>query len=148
MSGPPPGGGPGFGAPPGAMMQAPGGAPMMGGGGGGAMMGGGPPGTIRNPVMVLLISYFCCFYYGLFQCMKAEEELNKFTGKNQGGSILWLLFPLIPALSMPKLIGEARQKAGGPTQGDGSLIMYILIAPYALIKDANDIWQAMGVKPS
>jgi len=27
-----------------------------------------------------------------------------------------MLFPLIPALSMPKLIAEARQKAGTPKQ--------------------------------
>ena len=121
---------------------------MAGPVGGGPMQGGGPPGTLRNPTMVLLVTYFCCVYYGLFQCMKVEEELNKFTGKGSGGSILWLLFPLIPALAMPKLIGEARQKAGTQTQGDGSLIMYILIAPYALLKDANEVWEAQGVKPA
>lgn len=124
----PPGGG-GYGAPGGGMAPAgPGGL--------------GPKGTVRNPVQVTLISMFCCFYYGLFQCMKAEEEVNKFLGKSEGGSILWMLFPLIPALSMPKLIAEARAKAGTPTQGEGSLIMYIFLPYYAFTKDVNELWGA------
>ena len=121
-----------------------GGAPMMQMGGG----GGGAPGTIRNPVMLAAISYMCCPWYGLWQCMKVEEELNRYLGKNQGGSILWFLFALIPILSMPKLIAEARAKAGTPAQGEGNLIMYILIGIYAFPKDANDIWEHLGVRPS
>lgn len=109
---------------------------MMGPGGG----GGGSVGTVRNPMMVLLITWFCCIYYGFWQCMKAEEEVNRYLGKTEGGSILWLLFPLIPCLSMPKLIAEARQKAGTPTQGEGSLIGYIFLAPYLFIKDVNELW--------
>jgi hypothetical protein len=121
---------------------------MQGPGGPGPMQQGGPPGTIRNPVVNTLITFMCCPYYGLFQCMKVEEELNRFVGKNSGGSILWFLFALIPILSMPKLIGEARAKAGTPTQGDGSLIMYLLLWPFAVPKDANEIWEHLGVKPS
>ncbi len=122
----PPGGG-GYGAPGGGMAPAgPGGL--------------GPKGTVRNPVQVTLIALFCCFYSGLGQCMKAEEEVNKVLGKSEGGSILWMLFPLIPALSMPKLIAEARAKAGTPTQGEGSLIMYIFLPYYAFTKDVNELW--------
>ena len=126
---------PGYGPPGGGGYGAPGGGMAPAGPG-----GLGPKGTARNPVTVTLISLFCCFYYGLFQCMKAEEEVNKFLGKSEGGSILWMLFPLIPVLSMPKLIAEARAKAGTPTQGEGSLIMYFLLAPYAFIKDVNELW--------
>jgi hypothetical protein len=137
MGGPPPGGGfgapaatgapAGFGAPPGGPMVPAGGAAIAG------------AGAARNPTTITLISMFCCFYYGLFQCMKTEEDLNKFLGKSGGGNILWMLFPLIPALSMPKLISEARARAGTATQGEGSLIMYILLPYYAFIKDANEV---------
>jgi hypothetical protein len=126
---------PGYGPPGGGGYGAPGGGMAPAGPG-----GLGPKGTVRNPTTVTLISMFCCFYYGLFQCMKAEEEVNKFLGKSEGGSILWMLFPLIPALSMPKLIAEARAKAGTPTQGEGSLIMYIILPYYAFTKDVNELW--------
>ena len=108
----------------------PGSAPLVAGAGAAAA---------RNPTTITLISVFCCFYYGLFQCMKTEEELNNFLGKSAGGNILWMLFPLIPALSMPKLMAEARARAGTPAQGEGSLIMYILLPYYAFIKDANEV---------
>lgn len=124
-------------APAGPMgMQAP-----PGGGGAGA------PGQIRNPMIATLAWFLCCFpYLGLFWCMKAEEELNRFLGKPGGGSILWLLFPLIPALAMPKLVAEARQRAGTQTQGEGSLIGYIFFPSYLLLKDVNEVWTAMGVQ--
>jgi len=112
------------------------------------MQSGGPPGAIRNPVMVAAISYMCCFLYGLHQLKEIEGELNRYLGKGQGGSIMWYLFALLPLLSMPKLIGEARAKAGTPTQGDGSLIMYLLLGIYMIPKDANEIWEQLGVKPT
>ena len=128
-----------------------GGGMMMQGGAPGAMAAG-PIGTVRNATTITLVSILLSMcggvYYGLFQCMKVEEELNRFLGKGSGGSILWLLFPLIPALSAGKLIGEARQKAGTPTQGDGSLIMYILLPYYSFVNDANEVWTAAGVKPA
>lgn len=96
----------------------------------------------------LLISMFCCPYFGLFQCMKAEEELNAFLGKGGGGNILWLFFPLIPVLSITKLVAEARAKAGIATQGEPNMIGYFFVAPYLLLKDANEIWESQGVKPS
>ena len=145
MGGPQPGYG---GPPPGGAMVPMGGAPMaqMGGGGGG-MAGGGPPGTIRSEVMIAAISYMCCAFYGLHQLKEIEGELNRYLGKSEGGSILWYLFALVPLLSMPKLIGEARAKAGTPTQGEGSLIMYLLLGIYMIPKDANEIWKQLGVQP-
>ncbi len=109
------------------------------------MQSGGPPGTIRNPVMVFLISYICCFY-GMMQLRAIEGELKAYLGKGNEGSIMWFIFPLIPLLSMPALIGEARQKSGCPTQGNGSLIMYWLLGLYFVPKDANEIWETLGVK--
>lgn len=111
------------------------------------MQSGGPLGTIRNPIMVFLISNICCFY-GLMQGKAIEAELKAYLGKPDGGSIMWFLFPLIPLLSMPALIGEARAKAGTPTQGNGSLFMYWLLGLYFIPKDANEIWEHLGVKAS
>ncbi len=114
---------------------------------GAAAMSGGAVGQIRNPVMVFLIGYICVFY-GLLQMRAIEGELNRFLGKGQDGSIMWFLFPLLPLLGMGKLIGEARAKAGTATQGDGSFIMYWLVGFYFITKDANEIWEKLGAKPS
>jgi hypothetical protein len=134
----------GYGAPPGAPGFGPGygGGFPPGGGGGGPIQGPGPRGEVRNPMMVLLVSLFCCPWYGLWQCMKAEEEVNRFLGKSEGGSILWLLFPLIPALSAPKLIAEARARASTPTQGEGNILLYIFVPYYSFIADVNELWGA------
>jgi hypothetical protein len=93
-------------------------------------------------MMILLISLFCCPWYGLWQCMKAEEEVNRFLGKSEGGSILWLLFPLLPALSAPKLIAEARARAGTQSQGEGNILLYIFVPYYSFIGDVNELWGA------
>lgn len=127
-------------------MPAMGGAAMvpMGAGGG----GGEPLGVIRNPVLVALISYLCCPWYGIYQLYQIEGELNRYLGKSQGASILWFLFALIPLLSMPKLIGEARAKAGTATQGDGGLLGYLFLGFFLIPKDANEIWERLGVQPT
>jgi hypothetical protein len=105
-----------------------------------------PIGTPRNPVTVLLLSSFC-LWVGLNQLRQIETDLNRFVGKNEPGSILWLLFPLIPLLAMPKLIAAARARAGTATQGEPSLPLYLFLGPYALPKDANEIWAAAGSRP-
>ena len=110
---------------------------------------GGPPGQIRNPIMVLLITAMCgCLPYGMYQCMKIQEELNRYLGKNEGGSVMWFLFPLLPTLAMPKLIAEARAKAGTATQGEPGLLGYLFLGFYLFPKDANEIWERLGVRAS
>jgi hypothetical protein len=105
-----------------------------------------PNGTIRNPVTVLLLSSFC-FWVGWNQLRLIETELNRLVGKTEQGSILWLLFPLIPLLGMPKLIAAARARAGTATQGEPNLVLYLFLGPYSLPKDANEIWAALGSRP-
>jgi hypothetical protein len=41
---------------------------------------------------------------------------------------------------MPKLIAEARARAGTQTQGEGSLLLYWLAAPYFFLTDVNELW--------
>ena len=106
----------------------------------------GAPGTFRNPTTMLLYN-FCCAPYGIYQLYQLEGELKRYLGRAEGPSILWFLFTLIPLLGMPKLIGEARAKAGTATQGDGSLIMYLLLGMYMIPKDANEVWEKLGVLP-
>lgn len=141
MGGPPPGmqmAGP----PQGGPMAPMGGAPMVPAGG---APGGGAPGQIRNPIMVFLIGYICCFY-AMFQLKEIEGELRRYTGKGDSGSILWFIFPLIPLLGMGELVGAARAKAGTATQGNGSFIMYWLLGMYFIPKDANEVWERLGVQ--
>ena len=113
---------------------------------GGGLQASGPPGEIRNPVVLAAVSYMCCPFWGIFQLYKLEGELNRYLGKSEGPSILWFLFALIPLLSMPKLMAEARAKAGTATQGEGSLIMYLLLGIYQIPKDANEVWEKLGVR--
>ena len=49
---------------------------------------------------------------------------------------------------MGELIGAARAKAGTATQGNGSFIMYWLLGMYFIPKDANEVWERLGVKAS
>ncbi len=107
----------------------------------------GPVGTIRNPIVVFLLTGVC-FLIGLAQMRALEDELNAFVGNGKKASILWFLFPLIPVLGMPKLIAEARAKAGTPVQGEGNLILYIFLGPYMIPNDANQIWQHLGARSS
>lgn len=114
---------------------------------GNTSLAAGPVGTIRNPVVTMLIT-MVCFIAGFAQLKALEDELNAFVGNGKKASILWFLFPLIPLLGMPKLIGEARAKAGTPVQGEGNLILYILLGSYMIPNDANQIWQQLGARQS
>lgn len=107
----------------------------------------GPVGTIRNPILSILSICFCCPFYAFYQSYKTEEELKRFLGKSDGPSILWFLLPIVPILAAPKLIAEARAKAGCKTQGEPSTFGYYFMGYYLLLKDANEIWESQGVQP-
>jgi hypothetical protein len=123
-----------------------GGAPVVPAGNTG--LAAGPVGAIRNPIMVFLVAGVTCGFFGLYSLYSIEGELNAFLGNGKKASILWFLFPLLPLLGMPKLIAEARAKAGTPVQGEGNLILYLLLGVYMIPNDANQIWQHLGARPS
>ena len=107
-----------------------------------------PPGEIRNPTTITLITLFGCgigAYYGLHQCRMIEGELKKMLGRpDSEGNILWYIFGLIPILSMPALVAEARVRVGTQTQGAPGLIGYLFGWFYLIPNDANEIFQAAG----
>jgi hypothetical protein len=107
-----------------------------------------PPGEIRNPTTITLITLFGCgigAYYGLHQCRLIEGELKKMLGRpDTEGNILWYIFGLIPILSMPALVAEARARVGTQTQGAPGLIGYLFGWFYLIPNDANEIFQAAG----
>jgi hypothetical protein len=115
-----------------------GGAPMVHAG------GRGPIGQTRNPVMVLVIGMVTCQIYALIQMWGMWNELKAFRGKDDFNPILLLLFPLFFIWSMPAKILEAKQMAGVPNAQVPNVILYLLLAPYFLAVDTNEIWQAAG----
>ena len=145
--GPPPGG---YGGAPQGGYGSPQAAPMAYGGmpgGGGPMVqagGRGPIGQTRNPVMVLVIGYVTCGIYMLIQMWGMWNELKAFRGKDDFNPILLLLFPLFFIWSMPAKILEAKQMAGVPNAQVPNVILYLLLGPYFLANDLNEIWQAAG----
>jgi hypothetical protein len=157
--GPPPGGGYG-GPPPGGGYGAPAGggygaqpAAQVGGGYGGmpggaapmvATGGRGPIGQTRNPVMVLVIGYVTCGIYMMIQMWGMLNELKAFRGKDDFNPILILLFPLFFIWPIPAKVLEAKQMAGVPNPQVASPILYLLLSPYFLAADLNEVWQAAG----
>jgi hypothetical protein len=145
--GAPPGGGqmsaPGqFG---GSSMGSPGGAPM-GYGAPGGMMGGGAKGQTRNPVTVLLISFVCCFY-GVYQMWEMLNELQSYTNDQEFKP--WYMF--IPLLNyyflwikVPEQVTRAKQMAGSRNPQAQGIVLYIFLAPFALAKDLNEVWDPMS----
>jgi hypothetical protein len=113
---------------------------------GGSMQQAGPPGQIRNPVLSMLAIMFCCPWYSFWQCKQTEGELHKFLGRNDDGTIMWMVAPIMPALNARKLIAEARAKAGTPTQGEPGFLGYLFFYYWNFLKDANEIWESQGVK--
>lgn len=81
-------------------------------------------------------------FYGMHQLRTIEGELHVMLGhKEKEGNILWYLFALIPLLSMPKLIAEARARVGTQTQGEPGLLGYLFLGVYLITKDATEIFQ-------
>ncbi len=106
--------------------------------------GGGAVGQTRNPVMVLLIGLICA-PYALFSIFQMCGELSRYLGKDVPW---WQLF--IPILNLiflfstlPKLVNEAKQKAGAKPAMGG--FIYFLLAPYALASDLNEVWNPRGL---
>jgi hypothetical protein len=138
-----------YGAPPGAM-AAPGqfGAGPMGapGYGGGAMQQGGAKGQIRNPVTVVLTSMLCCVY-GLIQMWQMMNELQQYT-RDEEFKPFYMFIPLLNYyflwIKVPEQVTRAKQMAGSRNPQAQSIVLYIFLAPYALAKDLNEIWDPMA----
>lgn len=113
----------------------------------GVATGGGPVGQTRNPVMVLLISFICFFYY-IISMMKMLEELKAYTG-NQEITPWHILIPYynlyLAFIKLPKWVGEAKQKAGSQNPQPMGGILYVLLGPYALASDLNQVWNPRGL---
>jgi hypothetical protein len=145
----------GYGQPPGGAyggMPGPGGpmaAPGQFGGGmapmgmGGPMMGGGgAKGETRNPVTTLILSMVCCVYL-LYAMWTMLNELQQYTRDDEFKP--WYMF--IPLLNyyflwikVPEQVTKAKQMAGSRNPQACGIILYILLGPYALAKDLNEIW--------
>jgi hypothetical protein len=106
---------------------------------------GGATGQTRNPVMVLLISLVCA-PYALFSIWQMCNELGAYLGK----PIPWwqLFIPILNLIfvfsTLPKLVQEAKQKAGAQKPAMGGIV-YFLVAPYALAADLNEVWNPRGL---
>jgi hypothetical protein len=136
------GGMPGPGGPMAAPGQFGGGMAPMGMGGGPMMGGGGAKGETRNPVTTLILSFVCCFYF-LYAMWTMLNELQQYTRDDEFKP--WYMF--IPLLNyyflwikVPEQVTKAKQMAGSRNPQASGIILYILLGPYALAKDLNEIW--------
>lgn len=122
----------------------PGGAPMapMGGGGGGAH---GPIGQTRNAIMNLVIGMIC-FVYLLYLIFTQVGELKAFRQKDDLNPIMFFIpvLNLLQLWSLPEKVLDAKHMAGIPNPSVPHPIMYLLLWPFFLTNDLNEIWQAAG----
>lgn len=110
---------------------------MMGApGGGGGMQGA--RGQTRNPVTALLGSMFCCGipFYGMLNDLKEYTKDESFQPWHMFIPILNLLL----LLKLPEIVTRAKQTAGSRNPQSESLVMYLFLAPFALAKDLNQVW--------
>lgn len=104
-------------------------------------------GKIRNPIVVFLISSTCCPIYCICKLTQIEGEFKRLLGQGQGRIDLVVHLCNHSASGMPKLIAEARQRAGTATEGEPGLFGYLFLPGlYLLPKDANEIWERLGVR--
>jgi hypothetical protein len=153
-----PGGGGMYGSSTGGPMAAPGqqfGGPMGAPGGGGPMgygapggmaPGGGSRGETRNPVMVLVIGMVCCFY-AIYQMWQMLNELQAYT-RDEEFKPWYMFIPLLNYyflwIKVPEQVTRAKQMAGSRTPQAQGIVLYIFLAPYALAKDLNEVWDPMS----
>jgi hypothetical protein len=103
----------------------------------------GPVGNVRNPIVCLLVGMICAPYM-LFVMYSALNELKAFRGKDDFNPLVTILLWIVFVWGMPARVFEAKQMAGVPNATEPNAIMYFLLAPYFLINDLNEIWQAAG----
>jgi hypothetical protein len=115
-------------------------APM---GGPGAMQAGGFRGETRNPVMVVVLSMVTCCLYGIYAMWVMLNELQQYT-RDQEFKPWYMFIPLLNYYFMwvkvPEQINKAKQMAGSRNPQASSIVLYIFLAPYALAKDLNEVW--------
>jgi hypothetical protein len=133
----------------GGAMQVAGAAPMMMGGGMPAG-GAGAVGQTRNPVMTLVIG-LVCFVYLLYVMWIEINELKNFRGKDDINPIMFFV-PILNLLliwGLPAKVLEAKQMAGVPNANVAHPILYLVLWPYFLTADLNEIWAAaQGQRPA
>lgn len=95
--------------------------------------------------MQLVIGVICGFYL-LYLLWVEVNELKAFRGKDDLNPILFFIpiYGLILMWGVPPKMLEAKQMAGVPNPTVGSPILYLLLWPYFMSKDLNDVWQAAG----
>jgi hypothetical protein len=121
-----------------------GGAPMQRVGGGSH----GPIGKTRNAVMTLVLSFVCFVYY--FIALWGEvNELKAFRQRDDLNPIFFLI-PILNLIELWKIADkllEAKRMAGVPNAQVQHPILYLLVWPYFLTEDLNEVWQATGGRP-
>jgi hypothetical protein len=108
----------------------------------GGPMASGFRGQTRNPVTVLVLSCVC-FVYALYQAWMMLNELQQYT-RDEDFKPFYVFIPLLGAYFMwvkvPEQVTRAKQMAGSRNPQASSIALYILLSPFALAKDLNEIW--------
>ena len=106
------------------------------------MQAGGFRGQTRNPVNVLIFGFVCCFY-AIYQMWMMLNELQQYT-RDQDFKPWYMFIPLLQYyflwVKVPEQVAKAKQMAGSRNPQPAGIVMYIFLAPYALSKDLNEVW--------
>lgn len=87
-----------------------------------------------------------CFVYAFYWIWVSVNELKNFRQKDDINPIMFFIpiLNLIQMWNLPEKVREAKMMAGNPTPTVASPILYLLLSPYFLQADLNEIWQTAG----
>jgi hypothetical protein len=105
----------------------------------------GEVGTVRNPIVALVVS-FCCGLPFVYYLWVLPAELRDFTRKEDINPLLFILpvIQLLQVWTVGEKVLEAKRMAGIANPQVASPVLYLLLFPWAMITDLNEIWEARG----
>ncbi len=94
--------------------------------------------------MVLLLGYVTCQIYSFIQLWGMSKELNAFRQKNDINPIFFVIpiLGIIELWKLPAKVLEAKRLANVPNPQVPHPVLYLLLWPYFLTADLNEVWQS------
>lgn len=92
--------------------------------------------------MVLVLGFLCCFYL-LYVMWTMLNELKSYT-RDEAFHPWWMFIPFLNYyflwILVPAQVRKAKQMAGCRNPEPANIVLYILLGPFALATDLNQVW--------
>ena len=110
------------------------------------MGGAGPVGKTRNLGVFVLLGFVTCFIYWVVAAYLMAAELKAYLKSDDINPIFALICPLnyLMYLKCPELMLEAKRRAGVPNPKTIGVVGYLLLGPFAMLIDLNEVWNPTG----